>query len=222
MIVLSLDTALAACQGALVRDGQPLALASEAMDRGHQERLAPLVAELFAAAGIAPSAVDRVVVTLGPGSFTGLRVGVAFAKGVAIGLGKPLVGVGTLEALAAEVSGRSAAVIAAPHGRVYLQRFQDGRPVSEPNIALVEDALARLRAEPVDVLIGPAAATLVEALPGVMVQPLAWPDPVRLARLGAAAPVMPGPLRPLYLREPDARTIAERAALKAAAAALAP
>ena len=215
MLILAIDTALSACQAALVRDGRPLAGSSEPMERGHQERLAPLVEALFAKAGIAPQEVDRVAVTLGPGSFTGLRVGIAFAKGFALGLGKPLIGVGTLQALASGRAGRCAAVIAAPHDRVYVQVFADGRPVDEPSIEEADLALSRLRGT-VDRIIGPTASAFSEAL-GVAGDPLAYPDPVAIARLGAEAGQSGGPLRPLYLREPDAKTIAERAALKAVA-----
>ena len=101
MIVLALDTTLAACSVAVVEDGRVLAARSEPMLRGHQERLAPLVAEAMAEAGVGFAALDRVGVTVGPGSFTGLRVGLAFAKGLSVALSIPCVGVGTLEALAA-------------------------------------------------------------------------------------------------------------------------
>ena len=77
------------------------------MHRGHQERLAPLVAEAMAQAGAAFPDLDRIGVTVGPGSFTGLRVGLAFAKGLAIALGIPCVGVGVLDALAATPCSKS-------------------------------------------------------------------------------------------------------------------
>ncbi|MDP3173606.1 MAG: tRNA (adenosine(37)-N6)-threonylcarbamoyltransferase complex dimerization subunit type 1 TsaB, partial [Phenylobacterium sp.] len=85
-MVLGLDTCLDACSVA-VRDGaRILAASSEAMARGHQERLAPLAAEVMAAAGLRFDQLGRVGVTVGPGSFTGLRVGLAFAKGLAAAL----------------------------------------------------------------------------------------------------------------------------------------
>lgn len=213
MLILAIDTALTACQAALVRDGEALAVRSEPMERGHQERLGPMVEALFHEAGVQPREVDRVAVTLGPGSFTGLRVGIAFAKGVALGLGKPLVGVGTLQALAAGSSGRCAAVIAAPHGRVYCQAFAKGRAVEEPSIEETDDAVARLRGQ-VDRVVGPAVEAFADAL-GVPADPIAYPNPVAVARLGGEGVASGAPLRPLYLREPDAKTIAERAALKA-------
>src|SRR5579872_7102287 len=105
MIVLGLDTALGACSAAVLAQGRPLAVRSEPMTRGHQERLALMVREAMEAAGLPFSSLDRVGVTVGPGSFTGLRVGLAFAKGLGLALAKPCVGVGTLEALAASAPG---------------------------------------------------------------------------------------------------------------------
>ena len=215
MIVLAVDTALGACQAALVRDGDTLAARSEAMDRGHQERLAPMAAELFAEAGLKPAAVDRVAVTLGPGAFTGLRVGIAFSKGFVLGLRRPLIGIGTLEALAAGSSGRAAAVIAAPHGRVYWQVFENGRALTPPALMDIEVAQAACARFAVDRLIGPGVDSLAFFTER---DPRLAPDPLALALLAAAAPEPASPPQPLYLREPDAKTVAERAALKAAAA----
>ena len=82
MIVLALDTCLFACSAAVVRGGELLARRIDPMARGHQERLAPLVQEVMAQAGLDFEALDRIGVTVGPGSFTGLRVGLAFAKGL--------------------------------------------------------------------------------------------------------------------------------------------
>ena len=103
MILLALDTCLGACSAAIVDGAQVVASVSEPMTRGHQERLAPMARDLMAEGGLAFTRLDRIGVTIGPGSFTGLRVGLAFAKGLALALDRPCVGVGTLEALAASV-----------------------------------------------------------------------------------------------------------------------
>src|ERR1700761_8751354 len=167
MIVLALDTALGACSAAVLRDGEVLAAMSEPMLRGHQERLAPLVEEVVQAAGLPFAAVDRIGVTVGPGSFTGLRVGLAFAKGLGLALGRPCVGVGTLEALAASSPGPglTAAVIDARREQVYLQAFIDGHAVMAPDALPVEIAAARLaelwRDGPLR-LVGPGAPLLAE------------------------------------------------------------
>ena len=206
MKVLALDTALGACSAAVVDEGRVLAARAEPMTRGHQERLAPLVAEVMGEAGLAFAALDRVGVTTGPGSFTGLRVGLAFARTLALALGRPCVGAGTLQALAAETQGEALAVITAPQGRVYAQRFRDGAPAGEPQLGEPDG----LDVGGLDLLVGPGAAALADSAPSARVDPRSWADPAALARWAAAALKPDGPPAPLYLRAPDARTLAER------------
>jgi tRNA threonylcarbamoyladenosine biosynthesis protein TsaB len=207
MIVLALDTCLAACSVALIGDGRILGSLSEPTARGHQERLAPMTRDLMAEAGLGFADLDRIGVTVGPGSFTGLRVGLAFAKGLAFALGRPCVGVGTLEALAAgcEGAGRKAAVIDAGRGRVYIQLFDGAASLSGPDILSLETSAARLievyGASEV-VITGPGAELVAGALPGAIVRKTVAPDPRAVARLAHAAP--PAPPRPLYLRPADA------------------
>ena len=209
MIVLALDTALGACAAAVMRDGAILAVRSEPMTRGHQERLAPLVQELMAEAGLAFSAIDRVGVTVGPGSFTGLRVGLAFAKGLGLALDRPCIGVGTLEALAASDlgPGLTAAVIDAKRGQVYLQVFDGVASLMAPDVLPVETAAARLaelwRGGPAR-LVGPGAALLAGVISEAEVLERAAPDPAALAQLAGLRPAGI-PVRPLYLRAPDAK-----------------
>lgn len=215
MLVLALDTALSAAQSAVVRDGQVLAARTLPMERGHQEALAPLVAETMREAGVAFSELDRLAVTVGPGSFTGVRVGVAFAKGLSVALSRPCLGVGTLEALAAgEGAGFVVAAIDGRRGRLYLQAFADGAPVMAPDSLAEEEVTARL-AELYSggpaVLTGPEAAALEGIIPAT-VEPRAYPDIAAVALLAERAPEPTAPPRPLYLRAPDARTIAERMA----------
>ncbi|MET0275125.1 MAG: tRNA (adenosine(37)-N6)-threonylcarbamoyltransferase complex dimerization subunit type 1 TsaB [Phenylobacterium sp.] len=205
-MVLGLDTCLSACSVA-VRDGERvLASASEVMARGHQERLAPMTQRVMADAGIAFDKLERVGVTVGPGSFTGLRVGIAFAKGLASALDIPAVGVGTLEALAAEADGLVFAVLDARRGQVYLQGFEAGKPVMAPDVLAVETAAARLAelamGRPLT-LVGSGAPLLAEVAPGATVILAEGADARHVARLAAAKPVTP--LKPLYLRAPDAR-----------------
>jgi len=206
VIVLALDTALETCSAAVTDGDRVLAARSEPMARGHQERLAPLVAEVMAEAGIGFGALDRIGVTVGPGSFTGLRVGLAFAKGLGVALDRPVVGIGTLEALAAGTAGFAAAVIDARRGQVYVQGLRDGRPAAEPQALAVEDAadmLIYIDAAGPTRLVGLGAALLAQAFPGATVDPRPGADPVRLAALAAAAE--PGLLKPIYLRAPDAK-----------------
>jgi len=202
MIVLALDTCLGACSAAIVDGERRIASVSEPMTRGHQERLAPMVRDLAAGAGVAFKDFDRIAVTVGPGSFTGLRVGLAFAKGLALALDRPCVGIGTLEALAASTpaQGYVAAVIDAGRGQIYLQIFHGGAAVMAPDVLPVETAAARLAEMHGGemTLVGPGAALL-----GGGESDLAAPSPEAVARLALNAALTPP--RPLYLRAPDAK-----------------
>ena len=202
MSLLVIDTCLGACQVGLFEDGERLAGCSEPMERGHQERLAPMAAEVMA--GAAFSDIEKIVVTIGPGSFTGLRVGLAFAKGLQLATGAPLAGVGTLEALAARVRGAAAGVIDARRGLVYVQAFHDSLLLGQPAIVPIAEAAESLRKLSDLALVGPGAPLLARALPQARIDARAAPDLADLAWLGdSAAP--PDHLRALYLRAPDAR-----------------
>jgi tRNA threonylcarbamoyladenosine biosynthesis protein TsaB len=206
VIVLALDTCLAICSVAVSDGARVLGHAAEPMARGHQERLAPMAQEVMTAAGLPFSALERIGVTVGPGSFTGLRVGVAFAKGMASALCVPAVGIGTLEAMAAPVAGLCFAVIDARREQVYCQAFEDGEPLMGPDALAVETAAARLAeialGRPVT-LVGSGAPLLSTLVPTARIVEADGADAREVARLAAAR--TPGPLTPLYLRVPDAK-----------------
>jgi tRNA threonylcarbamoyladenosine biosynthesis protein TsaB len=197
--ILVIDTCLAACQAAVVADGVVVSQISEPMTRGHQERLAPMAAEAMAAAGLAFTDLDRIAVTVGPGSFTGLRVGLAFAKGLALALEIPCVGVGTLAALAAslEGAGQCTAVIDAGRGSVFVQTFDGEAALGPPESRPLEAADLTHAGR----LVGPTASLL--AATGQHALDLVAPTPLAVARLAWNATSEPP--RPLYLRAPDAK-----------------
>ncbi len=206
MIVLGLDTCLSICSVA-VRDGDRMrASAREVMARGHQERLAPMAQAVMAEAGLAFRELDRIAVTVGPGSFTGLRVGIAFAKGLAAALDLPTVGVGTLEALAAEADGLVFAVVDARRGQVYVQGFEDGRALMAPDAVTAETAAARIAelsmGRPMT-LVGSGAALVADLAPAARIIPAEGANARHVARIAAGRE--PNPLKPLYLRAPDAK-----------------
>lgn len=206
MIILALDTALETCSAALLDGERVLAARSEAMARGHQERLAPLVAELMVEAGIGFDRLDRIGVTVGPGSFTGLRVGLAFAKGLGVALDLPVVGVGTLAAMGAGTSGFVAVAVDARRDQIYLQAFRDGQPLGGPEALAAGDAaqwLIDIDPAGPGMIVGSGAALLAGAFPTAAADPRAGADPVWVARLAVVAD--PAPPRPIYLRAPDAK-----------------
>jgi tRNA threonylcarbamoyladenosine biosynthesis protein TsaB len=199
--LLAVDTALGACSVGLLDGDRLAAWAREPMTRGHQERLAPMAAEVALEAGVIFADLDRVAVCVGPGSFTGVRVGVAFAKGLASALSIPCVGVGALEALAAGVeAGWVVAVIDARRDQFYLQAFTDARATTPPSVVPAAEAgawMAALFPAPDVHLVGPGAALLAERVGSAPFTAVAAPSPAALARLGAAAEPAASLSRPL-------------------------
>jgi len=217
MRVLAIDTALAACAAAVLDTYHAAVTASEtvAMTRGHAEAVMPLIARVMDQAGVEFSQLDRIAVTTGPGSFTGLRVGISAARGIALAAGKPAIGLSTLAGFAAPhiAEGDSYAVVAAVdarHDHVYLQVFgPGGRTVVSPRIAPIRDAVRAAVTGPARI-VGSGAELLVAQWPKtepppLLVEQLGAPDIGWIARLGAAAAEGHGPPKPLYLRAPDAQ-----------------
>lgn len=207
MRVLVLDTALGACQAGLFDGETPLATLERPMEQGGMERIAGLTRDLMATAGVSFDAADRIGVTIGPGSFTGLRVGLAFAQGLAAALTRPVVGLSSLDALAASTvaSGAVMAAIDARRGQVYARVFRDGEPLGPPEALTLGDARARAEAlGPGLRLVGTGAPLLAEGLERPEIIPLAAPALAALARMTLTADPEAAPPRPLYLRAPDA------------------
>jgi len=163
VIVLAIDTSLDACSVALVRGAETLAAISEPMQRGQAERLAPMAREAMEAAGVKFSALDRIAVTTGPGSFTGVRVGLSFARALALALGKPCIGVSTLEALALGEgqAGLRAALIETP-GAAYFALYENGAVRAAPQN--IERGAHAALMPPGAALSGPGARVCAAAL----------------------------------------------------------
>jgi tRNA threonylcarbamoyladenosine biosynthesis protein TsaB len=217
MHVLAIDCALDACSAAVLDSQRGTIVASESrvMQRGHAEAVMPLIARVMDRSGLGFRELDRLAVTVGPGSFTGLRVGIAAARGIALAAGKPAVGLSTLAGLAApHIAGNEttpvAVAIDARHDCVYLQVFgPDGRTVVAPKLAPLGEAVRAAAAGPARI-VGSAAARLAEAWPSgepppSLIDQRRAPDIAWIARLGAAAADGESPPKPLYLRAPDAR-----------------
>jgi tRNA threonylcarbamoyl adenosine modification protein YeaZ len=217
MRLLAIDTALDACAVCVfdTEGGRTLASESLTMTRGHAEALMPLVARVMDQAHLAFAALDRIAVTVGPGSFTGLRVGISAARGIALAAAKPAVAVTTLAAhaaphIASEDAAQIVVAIDAKHANVYLQVFGGaGRTLLAPCLATVRDAVSAARAAPARI-VGSGAGLIAAEWPAgepppLLVQADGAPAIEWVARLGAAARKTDVPPKPFYLRAPDAR-----------------
>lgn len=212
MRLLAIDTSWEACSVGVVADGRRVTR-SQIVGRGHAEILMGMIEGVLAEAGLAAGDLERIAVTVGPGSFTGLRVGIAAARGLALVLGKVAVGIGTLavhagEARAANGARAVLAVLAAGRGEIYGAIYAaDGGEVLSPRAASAEV----LAAEVTDgmLLAGSGADLVLAALPmdvrPVVAHRRSAPDIAALCRLALAAPEATASPRPLYLRPPDAK-----------------
>jgi tRNA threonylcarbamoyladenosine biosynthesis protein TsaB len=214
--ILALDTATSSCSVALWVDGVR-AGRSSVMERGHAEALMPMVIEVLAQGDCAFTDLDLVAVTVGPGSFTGLRIGLAAARGMALAANLPCVGITTLEAVAESVDLRRNAdkvVLAAldsKRGDIFAQAFAiAGRPLGPPVAVAAEDLATMIPAGSV-LVVGSAAAVAVRALsdagidaeradPAVSVAAAVAAIAARCRRDGVESVRPPSPL---YLRAPD-------------------
>lgn len=217
MRVLAIDTALAACSAAVLDTvyGGIVAGESMPMTRGHAEALMPLLQRVMDEAELNYFDIDRIAVTTGPGSFTGLRVGIAAARGLALAAARPLVGLSTLSAYAAphmatNDSVRVIAAIDARHAHVYLQVFAPGgRTLSPARFAPLREAV--LAAAPESAcIVGTAAQAVADGLSSgdatpTLVDARPAPDIAWVARVGAVLPEAQSPPKPQYLRAPDAQ-----------------
>jgi tRNA threonylcarbamoyladenosine biosynthesis protein TsaB len=224
MLVLAVDTAHAACSACVYNTatGEVLASASESMRQGHAERLPGLIEETLQAAGVSLAGIGRLAACSGPGTFTGVRIGLAFVRGLALVLKVPVIGVTTFEALSASVrgidpQGDSWVIQDARRGEVYLQGFDaGGTAIGEPRVLDYNAAAVHL-AGASGVAIG-SGTTLVQLPAALAATSLAAiPDIAQVARLAAVADPGAAPPSAFYLRAPDAKAQAPLVSHAAAA-----
>jgi len=216
MAVLAFDTTQGACSAAIFHQGVLLSGRLELMARGQAEHVLPMIETVRRQAGIEYCDIDLIAVTTGPGTFTGVRVGLAAARALALVGGQAVLGIGTLELLAhaaapavlAERKGAIIAAIDARRGELYVQAFDDGGMAATAATAI---SAASFRPPPglaPGRIVGTGAAILQAVLPdwrldGGIVQP----DAAVLARAAEAwrhrASLTPP--APVYLRSPDAK-----------------
>jgi tRNA threonylcarbamoyladenosine biosynthesis protein TsaB len=206
MLCLGLDTALGACSAALVGADGLVARSFELRSMGHAETLAPMVDTLMREAGQPFTALTRLAVTTGPGTFTGQRIGLAFARGLGLALKIPCIGITTLEAMAAatlaERPGYPALIVTdARRGETYAQAFTAaGEASTDPALLSLDDAAQLITP---DITLAGTAAEGLRHHGGVLAT-IRQPDAAFVAQLALTRPDT-GPPRPLYLRAPDAK-----------------
>jgi tRNA threonylcarbamoyladenosine biosynthesis protein TsaB len=210
MKILSLDTAMGACSAAVIDTGSrlPMAAAYVQMERGHAEALPPMVAGVMKTADLRFSQIDRIAVTIGPGTFTGVRIGIAFARGLAQATGIPVVGIDTLSAIAANEAAVSPLLVVsdARNDEVYAAFFDASRKqLIGPHITSAKDVAARTEAG--TIVLGTAARGVQTAGGRTdLVLSSAGDLPVAARFATLAATILPGPLPlPVYLRAPDVK-----------------
>lgn len=195
---LGVDTTGEWCSAALVDEAAILAMATRKIGRGHAEMLAGMVQDVLAKADIIPAEIDKISVCAGPGSFTGLRVGLSFAKGLALPHDIPIVGLSALEIWAAQadpdLDQTVLAVADVRRGQVLSQVFNNGRSPGELKLSAANE----LKSMP-KIIVG-GGASLLGAEGGST-----YVCPATLAWLGMIVAPDTHPAEPLYHRPPDAK-----------------
>lgn len=196
-MLLAFDTSSAACTAALFdRDGACLGQADEMLGRGHAERLVPMLSELLDG-----RSATHILVGVGPGSFTGIRVAIAAAQGLSIGWDATLSGMPSLALLAAGAGadGEVVAAVQGGHDELFVQQFHGAKPTSELRNAAPGEAARLITAE---VVVGSGAKQLVDARGWGEAREL-WPSAANALRLPEALRSLAA--KPVYARAPDAR-----------------
>jgi tRNA threonylcarbamoyladenosine biosynthesis protein TsaB len=219
VVILAFDSCFGGCSVAVMGDGVCLAEAAVPPAPGQADLLVQLVAEALARAGLTVRDMDRIAVTLGPGGFTGVRVGVAAARALVLATGIPVVAATSLHVMAVEAVERCAAslkgrelitAVDAHRGELYVQSFDaSGAPVTEPQAVAIDDAAWLAPGTPL-LAVGTGAVLLAESARkrGLDVEvglPTLLPSAQYLGVLARRLAPLPAAVQPLYLRPPDAK-----------------
>jgi tRNA threonylcarbamoyladenosine biosynthesis protein TsaB len=212
MLILALDTSMAACSACVydAGSGRVLAARHEFMDRGQAEALAPMVQETMALAGVAFKDLACIAVTTGPGTFTGVRIGLAMARGLGVALSIPMTGINSLAAIACNETAGDLPIVVAADARaneIYFASYDaSGRELIAPVIVKLAEAHKLIPTYPVKML-GTAADLLLDKADKQHVRSDAGDLPAagNFVKLAASIPASNVPPEPLYLRPPDVK-----------------
>lgn len=203
MLVLSIDCAGSGCGVCLWQDGKILAARDERMERGQDQRLMPLILEMMTQAGFGFERLDRIAVTRGPGSFTGLRIGLAAARGIGLASAKPVIGIDRFAIYHEHVKdcGKNVLVIInSRRNELYCRYYPVSEKPHEATMMTAEEIGVFLKDKSNYILVGDVSPDLFKSI-----APPTESEHITSAKLAAVAPIgSPDYLpRPLYIRAPD-------------------
>lgn len=212
MLILALDTSMAACSVCVYDAGPGLVLASRHafMERGQAEALAPMVHDTMAVAGVVFKDLARIAVTTGPGTFTGVRIGLAMARGLGVALNTPITGINSLAAIACNETAGDLPIVVAVDARaneIYFASYDtSGNELTAPCIVTLAEAHKLMPSRSAR-LLGTAAGLLLDksGIQHVYSDAGDLPIAANFVRLAASIPPSPAPPEPLYLRPPDVK-----------------
>ncbi len=225
MLILALDTSMAACSACVydTSSGTILAAKQAFMDTGQAEALAPMVDATMREANLAFSELSRIAVTFGPGTFTGVRIGLAFARGLGVSLAIPVIGINSLAAIAANEKSNLHPVIVASDARgndIYTATFDaNGRQLMPPAI-ISRDAIAGVLPSHTCLVLGTGADAVLKNRQHLRGTSGDLPVAANFVRLAASMQPTEFPPEPLYLRPPDVKLPISYAMVEKSAARL--
>ena len=229
MLILALDTSMAACSVCVYDTDRNLVLGAnrQFMDRGQAEALAPMVQDTMALAGVRFADLNRIAVTTGPGTFTGVRIGLAMARGLGVALNIPITGINSLAAIAANEKSKDLPIVVAVDARakeIYFASYdQSGLELTAPVIVSLAEAQKLTPTKSVTI-VGTAAELLLQKLGSHHHRRSDAGDlPIaeNFVQLAAKMPTPALPPEPLYLRAPDVKPQAAKISFSTAGAAAA-